>query len=203
MDEDYTLKSGSEIPSSLVTKLREIEGLIASIIYGSFARGGVSRDSDIDILNIYEDEESLEKGGRHTTGLGRKIDTDRILQFNDVTLQDIKEDEGRSILTSALHEGEILFIKKPLGLSASELPPKDPFQIIAYDTSNCSNKRVSKLHYQLYGKKGRKKKGIIGSSNTCWKISDSTLLVDKNSAVDIKKALDEIEADYKVWDVWL
>lgn len=203
MDEKYTLKSGEELPSSLVTKLREIDGLIASIVYGSFARGDVSRDSDIDILNIYEDEESLENGERPTTGLGRKIDTDRILQFNDITLQDIEEDEGRSILTSALHEGEILFMKKPLSVSASELPPKDPFQIIAYDTSNCSNKKVSKLHYQLYGKKGRKKKGLVGGSNTCWKISDSTLLVDKSSAEDIKKVLDDLEAEYKVWDVWL
>jgi|GEM_PF-4693484 len=32
MDEEYTLKSGSEIPSSLVTKLREIEGLVASML---------------------------------------------------------------------------------------------------------------------------------------------------------------------------
>ncbi len=203
MDEKYTLKSGEEIPTSLVSKLQEIDGLIASIIYGSFARGDISRDSDIDILNVYKDEESLEDGGKRTTGLGRKIDTDRILQFNDITLQDIKEDEGRSILTSALHEGEILFMKKPLGISASELPPKDPYQIIVYDTSNCSNKKASKLHYQLYGKKGRKKNGIVGGSNTCWKLSDSTLLVDKSSAEDIEKVLEDVEAEYKTWDVWL
>jgi len=202
MNKYYELRNEEKIPKNLVEGLKDTEGLICSIVYGSFARGEKTPSSDLDIMNIFEDRGSIEREDDGLRDLKMDVEFDHRIQFLNEDLENMMGSEGRDVITSALHEGEILFLKRPLGIPASILPPKQNFQIISYDTSTLDNKSISKIHYQLYGKKDRHK-GIVGKSNTVWKISNSTILADRENAKKIKDKLEKFGGSYKEWDVWL
>jgi|GEM_PF-5017807 len=195
----YELKSGGKIPKHLVDELKKIEGLIGSIVYGSFARGEEGGTSDIDILNIFEDKESLDDA--ELTDLTFSSDVDRIVQFVDMTIDEVRSGKNDSLVSSAFHDGEILFLDHPLGFDAQNVFREHSFCIITYDLRDLENKEKVRFHYILYGK-GKDYQGIL-DEYPGEKLGKGAILIEKEGAKKVIEACDKTGVKYEERKVWL
>jgi predicted nucleotidyltransferase len=195
----YKLKSGGKIPKKLVDELRSTQGLICSVIFGSFARGEEGKSSDIDILNIYKDKESM--GDADLTDLVFSSEANRVVQFVNMTKDEIELGKNDSLVSSAFQDGEILFLKHPLCLDASKAFKEHNFSIIKYDLSNLENKEKVRFLYKIYGK-GEKYKGIL-DKYPGEKLGKGAVLISKEGAKKILEICENLRIGYEERNVWV
>lgn len=195
----YRLKSGGRIPKKLVTELKNVDEIICSIVYGSIARGEEGGTSDIDILNIFENEEAIER--TDLTDLVFSTEADRVVQFVNMTIEGLKSGKNDSLVSSAFHDGEILFLKQPLGLNADSIFKEHSFSIIKYDLTSLENKEKVRFHYKIYGK-GEKYKGIMGKY-PAEKLGKGAILIEKKGAKEVKEVCMTIGVEYEERKVWI
>ena len=194
----YKLKSGGKIQKKLVDQLRNNQGLICSVIYGSFARGEEGKSSDIDILNIFEDKESM--SGADLTNLVFSSETNRVVQFVNMTKDEIKLGKNDSLISSAFQDGEILFLKHPLCFDASKTFKEHSFSIIKYNLSNLENKEKVKFLYKIYGK-GEKYKGIL-DKYPGEKLGKGAVLINKDGAKKTREICENLRISFEERKIW-
>ncbi len=195
----YELKGGGKIPKYLVDELKKVDGLICSLVYGSLARGEEGGTSDIDILNIFKDKESLDNS--NLTELVFSSEVDRVVQFVNMTIEEVREGKNDSLVSSAFHDGEILFLKNPLRFEAQNVFREHSFSIITYDLRGLENKEKVKFLYILYGK-GKNYKGIL-DEYPGEKIGKGAILIEKKGAKKVIEVCKKIGVDYEERKVWL
>jgi len=195
----YELTGGGKIPKHMVDELKKIDGLICSLVYGSFARGEEGGTSDIDILNIFEDKEKMDNSD--LTELVFSSDVDRIVQFVNMTVEEIEQGKNDSLVSSAFHDGEMLFLEYPLFFEAQKVFKEHSFSIISYHLGGLENKEKAKFHYFLYGKNGNYK-GVL-DKHPGEKIGKGAILIEKEGAKKVIDACKNIGVEYEERKVWL
>ena len=114
----YELKGGGKIPKYLVDELKKVDGLICSLVYGSLARGEEGGTSDIDILNIFKDKESLDNS--NLTELVFSSEVDRVVQFVKMTIEEVREGKNDSLVSSGISRRGDTFSEKSTAVRSSK-----------------------------------------------------------------------------------
>jgi predicted nucleotidyltransferase len=181
-------------------KIKDFDGVISVVLFGSVARGEATKDSDIDLMVIYsiKSPEIIKKINSLAT------ENLEILHF---TLDEL---EGETTLTGALSGEGILLYGKPVTICMGDVDLKSQM-LIAYDTGHLARNIRSTLYRSLYGgtstylKEGEKKSkyypGIVEQVRA-QKIANSVLLVDRHNAPEIIKTLQRFKARWKEIPVW-
>lgn len=193
----YSLKGGGQIPKKLVQELRQVEGLVCSLVYGSFARGEEGKSSDIDILNVFEDEGSKESAD--LSRLTYQREAERVIQFVNFTVEEIDRGKNRALISTAFKEGKLIFLKRPLRFDASTSFREASHSIISYDLSKLEYKEKSKFQYKLYGKEGYD--GIV-DRYPAKKLGRGVVMISSDGANEIKAVCGELGVDYEETKVW-
>jgi len=182
------------------SKIKDLEGILSIILFGSVARGESGRKSDIDLAIIYSK--------KHTDTI-RKINSmaSEKFQILHITLDELKDEPT---LTGALSGEGIIMYGKPVTVTVEDMALKSKM-IIAYDTSNLSQNQRNKLNRALFGgvstyKIGEKRKikhypGIVDELPV-QKIARSVFLLDRKNAPEITKTLKQFHAKWKEIPVW-
>lgn len=145
--------------NELVDRLVPIPGMVAIILFGSVARKEADEYSDIDILILFKDKESLWKGWdavfKKTGSMKFNVHAipetiDEFSRANSVFVEQLKKD------------GKVLYAKWPFDLLSGSAFERQAFSIVSYDLSALSYKEKMRVVYHLYESGG--KGGVVGRS---------------------------------------
>lgn len=180
--------------------IKDFNGVLSVVLFGSVARGEASGESDLDLVIIYshKDPETVKKINSLAS------DKFQILHF---TLEEL---EDEPTLSGALSGEGILLHGKPVTICLEEDDLKSKM-LIAYSTSHLPRNIRSTLYRTLYGgsssymKEGVKKKkyypGIVDQIRA-QKLANAVIIVDRHNAPEIIKTLRRFKAKWKEIPVW-
>jgi predicted nucleotidyltransferase len=142
----------------LVESVSSIPGVVAIILFGSVARGEADEYSDIDVLVLFKNRDSLWRGWDSVFR-----ETGRMNLNIHVIPQTLGElSEANSLFVEDLQKhGKVLFARSPFNLLMG-LARGQPFSIISYDLSALSSREKMRVVYRLY--EGGGKGGVVGRS---------------------------------------
>ncbi len=182
------------------SKIKDFDGIVSVVLFGSVARGEATSKSDVDLMVIYSDKnpETIKKINSLAT---EKL---QVLHF---TLEELKDEPT---LAGALSGEGILLYGKPVTICMEGDDLKSQM-LITYDTGHLERNIRSTLYRSLYGgtstyiKNGVKKTkyypGIVEQVRA-QKLTKAVIIVDRHNAPEIIKTLRRFKAKWKEIPVW-
>lgn len=181
-------------------KIKDFDGILSIVLFGSVARGEATSKSDIDLMVIYSSKnpETIKK----INDLANEN-----LQILHFTLEEL---EDEPTLAGALSGEGILLYGKPVNICIDNDNLKSQM-LITYETGHLERNIRSTLYRTLYGgkstymKKGVKKTkyypGILERVRAK-KLTKAVIMVDRHNAPEIIKTLRRFKAKWKEIPVW-
>lgn len=185
-------KLASEL-SKLVDAASSVEGVVAVILFGSYARGDYDELSDYDILILFEDKESLWRGWDE---LFKRVGALRLhVHAIPKALNEFWSGEP-TFLAEVLTHGKVLFSKYPLEIPAALVGARR-MAIIVYSMEGLGPRAKAKLAYRLYGRRSLGIRGLIEEVGGV-KLSEGCLLVPEEGARRVEEVVRGCGAEVKV-----
>ena len=178
------------IIARVVVEGSSIEGLASIILYGSYARGNHHRKSDIDLLLVFRDDESLEKAEQKIPTLYGVSEATLSIETLTLTKLDEYVKSNPYYFKNVLREGLVLFASPPFQIKLREALDGWLRVLLTYDMSRLPNHAKKRIDRILYGVRYRGKwvcKGIINEES---RVGRCTLLLTPEKAEEVKKILE-------------
>lgn len=134
----------------LTSEIAKIRGVIAVVLYGSYARGEAGRKSDIDLLIIVEDKAAEKK----IKGIIHADETSRVVP-SILTQEELAE--SPYYFYEILKDGIVLYKNPEIPLKIPFALPEKAVTLYGIDVSALDQRRKVKLNRALYGAKFHKK----------------------------------------------
>ncbi|MBO3754457.1 MAG: nucleotidyltransferase domain-containing protein [Candidatus Brockarchaeota archaeon] len=163
--------------SSLTEVVSSIKEVIAIILFGSVARGNFDEYSDLDLLVVFSDKESM---WRRWDELFQKVGgLNLLVHLIPKSLNEFAGSEP-TFLNEVLGHGVLLYSKYPF---QSFLAPPNfkRMVLIAYSMSRLGQSDKMRLIYRLYGR--RRSKGLVEKLGGVRITDGCVLLPEENSNV--------------------
>ncbi len=189
----------SQVPKEikeLVSKIGKIKGVLAVIMFGSYARGEFDEGSDVDLLVLFLDGETLKLGRKEVWKLASK--SEAFVQVISMTIEEIK---SSPLLTSVLRDGITLFRKGDFDLG--KLIGFSPIALISYDLKGLDPVEKVKILHRLYGRKGKRRYVGIVEKLRGFRVGRGSFIVPYNKTTDVTRFLDMKDVPYVVRYLWV
>ena len=177
-------------------KMKMVKGVIGVVLFGSFSRGDYDEGSDVDLLVVFRDRDTLDKGLKEV--YKATSESDLFFQVVGLTIDELK---GSPLLESAMREGKIYYanenVKKMLTLTHK------PYALITYSTANLNPKDRVVFTQKLEGR-GRGKyryEGLIRELGG-YKVGRGVMMIPIESLKTITQHLEKKGIDYVIRHVW-
>jgi predicted nucleotidyltransferase len=168
----------------LVEAVSEIKGVVAVILFGSYARGDYDEYSDYDILVLFRDRESMWRGWDE---LFQRVGALRLLiHLIPKTLEEFWGGEP-TFLSQVLAHGRLLLARHPLELPAALLGVRR-MRLILYNMRGLSQREKSRLTYRLYGRRSPEVKGLVDEIGGL-RLSEGCLLIPEEHTAKVIETL--------------
>lgn len=185
--------------SKIVAAVKNVEGVVAVILFGSFARGEADEGSDIDLLVLFEDEDAMRRNEWEVT---RRMPADVFAQSICVCPSTLKE-MNPVFLQSVLEEGVILYMRHPLVLR-SRLASISPHLVVTYALKGLSQREKQRVDYRLFGRTVGKHhyEGIVEECGGK-RLGRGCFLIPEENAQKVLDLLDKYHVKYELMDVYV
>jgi len=177
-------------------KMKMVKGVTGVVLFGSFSRGDYDEGSDVDLLVVFTDRDTLDKGLKEV--YKATSESDLLFQVVGLTIDELK---GSPLLESAMREGKIYYangnVKKML------TPTHKPYALITYSTANLDPKERVVFTQKLEGR-GRGKyryEGLIRELGG-YKVGRGVMMIPTESLKTITQHLEKKGIDYVIRHVW-
>ncbi len=180
----------------LASKIGRIRGVLAVIMFGSYAREEFDEGSDVDILVLFSDREAYRLGRDEVWKLASM--SEAFVQVITMTLEEIN---SSPLLTSILRDGITLFKRKDFDLR--EMIAFSPIALISYDLRDLDPTEKVKILHRLYGRRGKRMYVGIVEQLGGYKVGRSSFIVPYDRKRDVLDFLDEKEIPYVVRYLWV
>lgn len=141
-----------EIPSEMIRELASFSSLRAVLLFGSFARGEVTRKSDIDLLLVFDSSEKAKKAEDRVTEVVEKYsgEVKRTIVPLCIGLEEFSSDV--EFFYNVFSEGLVLY-KRPDNepILPAATGGYSPMLIYSFDLSGLERKKKMEVSRQLYG----------------------------------------------------
>lgn len=177
-------------------KLFHIDGVEAVILYGSYARGEAEEGSDIDLLILFKDKLSYDRGWHRVIELTAEKDT-----FIQALTMTIEELASSTLLEPILRDGKTLYSKPSFNIQS--LATFKPYAIVTYDLSSLKGGEKVRFIQSLYGRRVGKYvyRGALGSLGG-YKVGRRCLIIPAEEASKLISILEEEDVPYTLRYVW-
>lgn len=192
-------------------KIREIDTLMAVVLYGSAVKGDMHKKSDIDLFLLFNAKHDPEKG--EEAELVHKIAGEVEKKYklkNPFSFVFLNYDEkiDTDFLWETAKDGTIIYAKPEIIIGRREW--LKPMLLITYSFENASHKDKMFVRRKLYGyrveKKYKGKKYVSTSEgfvNKCGeKIGKSSFLIPADKSVYVIELFDKYRIKYSIKKIW-
>ena len=187
-----------------VSRIKDLPGLQAVVLFGSFARGDVDRRSDIDVLLVLDREDLASVRSEVAAAIG-ELKPHREVSPTLTNLKDL----DASFLRNVFRDGRVLYGK--LLLSPGHLALK-PRTLIVYDLAGKKGSDKVQISRMVHGYRSRKTRdgkarvyeypGLKGREGAIL-VSRSAIMLRTEDAEDLATELERRKIPYSRWDVYL
>jgi len=179
----------------VVEAISKFDGVVAVLLFGSYARGDYDEYSDYDLLVIFEDKTSMWDSWKE---LFRAVGNFRMnIHVIPETLEELKR-ANPSFQEELVKFGKVLYAKLPMEVYLKPLKLR-PYTIIFYDMAGLNIKDKMRISYLLYKKSGA---GLLAETGGV-KLNDGCILAPSNTAEKLLKALNNLGAKTRKMEVFL
>ena len=180
----------------VANKIKEIEGTISIVLFGSFSRGDYDEGSDIDLLVVFRDKKDLDRGLSEIYRTTAK--TDLFFQVIGLTLDELK---SSSLLETALREGKIYYAEQDVEKLLT--PTHKPYALVTYTTTNLNAKERVIFSQELEGRRKGKYRydGLIHKIGG-YKVGRGVVMVPLESLKTLAEHLEKKKINYVIRHVW-
>jgi len=177
-------------------KARNLDGVVAVILFGSYSRGDFDEGSDVDLLLIFKDKVKLDRSLSDVYKITAKSDTP--FQAICLTLEELIRSP---LLKTVSREGKIYYseenVKKLLTTT------QKPHTLVTYSTANLSPKERVKFTQRLEGRgKGKYRYDGLIERLEGYKVGKGVAMVPLENLNALTKCLEENEIHYFIRYVW-
>ena len=185
-----------EMIERVVDKIREVEGTIAVVLFGSYSRGDFDEGSDIDLLVVFRDRSALNKSLREV--YKATSESDLFFQVIGLTLDELKDSP---LLELALRDGKIYHASEDVKKLLT--PKHKPYALITYSTANLNPKERVSFTQKLEGRgKGKYRyEGLVRQLDG-YKVGRGVMMIPIENLKAITQHLEKKGIDYVIRHVW-
>jgi predicted nucleotidyltransferase len=180
----------------VINKIKEIQGTVSIVLFGSLSRGEYDEGSDIDLLIVFKNKKDLDKGLKEIYKTTAK--SDLFFQVTGLTLEELQKSP---LLETALREGKIYYIRQ----DAEKLltPTRKPYALVTYTTANLNAKERVIFTQDLEGRRKGKYRydGLIHKIGG-YKVGRGVVMVPLVNLKTLTEQLEKKEIDYVIRYVW-
>ncbi len=196
------MRSAKDLESSLseiVDAVKTVDGVIGIILFGSVARGDYDEGSDIDLLVIFKDEDTMRKNEWEVTC---RIPSDIFAQSICVC-PSMLAGANPVFLQSVSEEGVILYMQYPFVLKLKSAGAA-PYFIVCYGLGVLSQREKQKVDYRLFGRVAGKRSyaGLVDKYGGR-RLGRGCFLVPKGGSKFVLNFLDKHNLKYELLEVYL
>ena len=180
----------------VVKKIKNLEGNIGVILFGSYSRGDFNEGSDVDLLVVFKDERELNKGIQEIYKITAK--SDLFLQVIYLTIEELK---NSPLLESALRDGKIYYANKDVKKLLT--PTRKAYALITYSTANLSSKERVIFVQRLEGRgRGRYRYDGFIQKLGGYKVGRGVVMIPLENLKPLTEYFQEKEIHYIIRYVW-
>ena len=180
----------------VVGKMKEVEGVIGVVLFGSYSRGDFDEGSDVDLLVVFKDKGSLDKGLKEIYEATSKSDL-----FSQVVGLTFDELQTSSLLESALRDGKMYHANEDVKKLLT--PRHKPYALITYSTASLNPKERVGFAQKLEGRgKGRYRyEGLIRELGG-YKVGRGVMMIPIENLKTMTAHIEKRGIDYVIRYVW-
>ena len=184
--------------SRVVDVVSRIDGVIAVILFGRFARGDYDESSDYDILVVFRDRESM---WRNWDRLFEEVGRLRLLIHLIPKSYDELLNSEPTFLREIYMHGIILYSRYPF---TARLEPTNlkHRRLVIYSLKGLRQSQKAKLLYRLYGRKGLKRGGLIREIGG-EKLGEGCLIIPPDHTNKLLEIFREYNVKFEMLDIYL
>jgi len=188
-------KKNSEL-DKLVQAIKDIEGVLAVILFGSRARGDYDDYSDYDLLVVFQDDEVMWRNRRKlyqnigNLGLFTQVLTRSIAELTEKT--------EPTFLQNILQHGMILYLRYPYKAPAF-VQNLTPMVIVSYSLAKLPHNEKMKVNYSLFGKQNRK--GLVQEKGGM-KLGDGCFIIPAENLEEVTTILKNFNVYFNQMSVY-
>jgi len=181
----------------IVKEMREVEGVVGIILFGSYSRGEQEEGSDIDLLTVFRDERSLKENQEEIYKITAK--SNLFLQVITLTIKELKSSH---LLKSVIRDGKAYYLDREMKKLLNTIYV--PYALITYRMTNLKPKDKVTFIQKLEGRgKGKYRyKGLIQELNG-YKVGKGVIMIPVKNLKKIKEYLEKKNVDYVIRYVWV
>jgi len=185
-----------EMIERVVDRMREVEGTIGVVLFGSYSRGDYDEGSDIDLLVVFRNKSALNKSLREL--YKATSESDLFFQVIGLTLDELKDSP---LLELALREGKIYYANEDVKKLLT--PRHKPYALITYSTANLDPRERVSFTQKLDGRgKGKYRyEGLVRQLGG-YKVGRGVMMIPIENLKAITQHLEKKGIDYIIRHVW-
>jgi len=183
----------------LANEIAGTKGVLAVILFGSYARGDYDEGSDVDALCLFGDEKSLQKYSNRIHELSSRRGL-----FVQIVILTLGEFLSSRLFSTVLREGKVLYACKGFSLENFASGLLKPFALVTYEIRRLSQPRKVRFIQTLSGRgKGRYTYTGLLRQLDGFRVGRNAVMVPANALERLTQFLEEHEAGYVTRYVWL
>jgi predicted nucleotidyltransferase len=168
----------------LVNRLAPIPGVVAIILFGSVARGEADEYSDLDVLIIFQDRDSLWTSWDSVFKETGKMNLN--IHAIPETVEELRKKANPVFVNELEKHGKVIYSRYPFEVFVSS-PLRRPFSIVSYDLSELTYKEKMRIVYHLY-ESGEKRRGVVRQRGGM-KLGAGCVLIPQDAGLELKRYL--------------
>ena len=202
-----------DVLEALSVRLASLDGVVALIVYGSYARGEAGRQSDLDLLVLFEKAEQMRRQEKEALSLASRAESEGRLPVHVSPLLASLDDLGGlgDDLVHAIASDGIVLYGQLSTLSRFVPGQPTPAVIVTFSLPGASTAERMRLRRRLHGytawreRSGQRQRvtyvGLITPPARV--LGSGVLLVPGERRSVVLRVLDEAGATYTETSVWL
>lgn len=210
---EHAARRIEDVLRALSIRLAFLDGVVALIVYGSYARGEAGRRSDLDLLVLFEEAEQLRRQEKEALSLVSQAESEGRLPVHVSPLLaslDNLGGLGNDLVHAIASDGVVLYGQ--LSALARFVPGQfTPATIITFSLPGASTAERMRLRRRLHGytawreRDGQRQRVTYAGLITppARSLGPGVLLVPGERRGVVLQALDEVGATYTETSVWL
>jgi len=181
----------------VVDKIREVDGVVGIVLFGSYVRGDYDEGSDIDLIVVFRDRSAFTRSLREVY----KVTSESNLFFQVVCLT-FDELKDSPLLELVLREGKVYYASENVERLLTSR--HKPYTLITYSTANLKPRERVSFTQKLEGRgKGKYRYDGLLRPLGGYKVGRGVMMVPLEKLNVITQYLEKKGVDYVIRHVWV